>query len=170
MHPLCALDGETDVMAGCVAGIDGEPAARERANALAQQLSMRPLVLDSKLKPLYHAAAVTVAGHAVALFSQAVEMLSACGLDERTGRDALLPLMKRAIAKLETMPAETAMTGPVPRGDECTVNGHLKALDSLPDNTRETYQRLANRSLQLVETALTPNTLAALRKTLRDEP
>ncbi len=169
MHPLCALDGERDVLSNCVAGIDGEPEACKAAIALASQIRLSPLTLASDDKPLYHAAAVTVAGHAVALFSQAMAMLVACGFREEVASRALLPLMRGAIAKLENRRPAEAMTGPVPRGDACTVAQHLRVIDRMPEETVATYRHLARTSVEVLRPALDTATLHALERVLSDD-
>ncbi len=169
MHPLVALTGVPDRahLAGATAGIDGEAGALAAAEALGRALGLIPRRLEGDAKPLYHAAAVTVAGHAVALFAQACAMLERAGFSAGAARAALQPLMRGAVDNLaERAPAE-AITGPLTRGDVATIEGHIAQLDGADDPTlAATYRQLATTALGLSADALPPRTRARLAATL----
>lgn len=169
LHPLQALDGSAvgaEHLAGVTAGIDGEPAAVEAAEALARSLGMVPRRLAPGSKALYHAAAVTAAGHATALFAQAERMLAGCGFAEEEARAALRPLLAGAVANLASRPPAAAITGPMARGDVATIAAHLAALDALDAGLAATYRALAGEALALSRAGLAPETAAALEDTL----
>lgn len=152
LHPVQALPGiEVDGshLHGVTAGIDGEDDACQAAAIIAQALGMTPRRLSDGTKPLYHAAAVTVAGHATALFAQAQAMLAECGFDEPTARATLLPLMRGALDNLRHEPARSVVTGPIARADPATVAAHLRALDATDPHLAATYRRLARTALAL---------------------
>lgn len=165
MHPLVALTGRPDraLLAGATAGVDGEPDALGPAEALARRLGLEPRRLVPGTKALYHAAAVTVAGHAVALFAEGLALLGRCGLDPEAARAALQPLMRGAVAHLADASPEQAITGPITRGDATTVAAHLAALDALGDaSALALYRELARRALALSAPRLEPPARAAI--------
>ncbi len=171
LHPLQALPGPLvppDHLAGATAGLDGDPRALAMAEHIAQRLGMVPRRLAPGTKPLYHAAAVSVAGHATALFAQAVTMLEACGLTRPEARDALLPLARGALVNLAAGLPEAVVTGPIARGDVETVAGHLTRLDALDPHLAATYRALATTALALSRPALDPARAAALDALLAD--
>ena len=169
LHPLQALPGvevpETH-WHGALAGLDGDALAMERAEEIARALGMRPMRLPPGSKALYHAAAVSVAGHATTLFSLAMETLSHAGFSSGEARDALLPLMRGALDNLsDALPAE-AITGPIARGDALTVAAHLKALQEVSPRLAERYRALAQEALALSESSLPSAQAHALRQLL----
>ena len=72
-------------------------------------------------KALYHAAALTAAGHLTALIDLAMEMLVSCGLNRRAAQEVLMPLVESAVNNLKASPPEKALTGTFARGDLATV-------------------------------------------------
>ena len=153
MHPLCALDGsEISVshLEGCVAGIDGDDEAVAAARELSLALGMDPVRLVEGTKGVYHASAVTVAGHVTALFDRAAKALEGCGFDEDGARKALHRLLKTAVDNLEVGAPAEVLTGPVARGDSQVTEAHLRALESVDPKLAELYAGLAEIAAELV--------------------
>lgn len=169
LHPLVALSGRPDAaLVGATAGVDGEDVAVGVAVGLAERLGLRPLRLSPATKALYHAAAVTVAGHAVALFSQAEALLGRCGLGPDDARPALAALMRGALAPLDDAAPSEVITGPIARGDVGTVQAHLDALEGLGEPAfAATYRVLARAALALSAEHLAPDAAARLAAALR---
>lgn len=165
LHPLVALTGRPDAaqLAGASAGLDGDPDALRVAREVAETLGLVPRELAPGTKVLYHAAAVTAAGHTVALFSEAMALLERCGFAPDAAREALRPLTRGAIANLATATPASAITGPIARGDVATVVAHLAALDAVGDAlATATYRLLARQALRLSAPTLPPAVVAAL--------
>lgn len=159
LHPIVALAGRESRphLVGATAGVDGEPAAVAAAIALAEAIGLRPTRLREGAKALYHAAAVTVAGHAVALWDQAVGTMVLAGVPRADARAALLALMQGAIAQLARAEPGEVITGPIARGDAGTVRAHLAALDALEDpDGASVYRALGRRALALSAPKLGP--------------
>jgi predicted short-subunit dehydrogenase-like oxidoreductase (DUF2520 family) len=168
-HPLAALPGPTaspDLLRGATAGLAGDPDAVAAGHRLAAALEMHPLALDPSTQPLYHAAAVTVAGHLTALVSQAVTMLCATGMSAEQAQRALSALALGALKNLDGASPADAITGPIARGDVATVRAHLAQLDRLDGHLADTYRRLARTALELSRARLSPADSAALEALL----
>jgi predicted short-subunit dehydrogenase-like oxidoreductase (DUF2520 family) len=168
-HPLQALPGfqvPPSHFIGCVAGLDGEGRAIDAGRAIANALGMRPVSVTPGTRPLYHAAAVSVAGHATALLSQAMRVMSHAGFSRQEARDALLPLMRGALDNLSTALPHEVVTGPVARGDAATVAAHLAALDTKEPEAAEAYRALAKEALRLSTSVLTGPQVDELAKAL----
>ena len=145
-HPLCALSAGSNAsqtLHGCVAGIDGEPLAVSVANNLADRLRMKAVLIPPGSKALYHASAVTVAGHVTALFDRAAKTLRHCGFDELTARSSLLALMRSAVENLEIGPPSEVLTGPIARGDIHVSARHIEALVEVDPILGRVYSDLA---------------------------
>lgn len=153
LHPLCALDGSAHGarrLEGCLAGLDGDDEAVKVGRNLALALKMKPVRLVAGKKALYHAAAVTVAGHVTGLFARSARTLEACGFSEEEAHQALYPLLKAAVDNLESRTPVQALTGPIARGDEEVVSAHVEALQQHDPAFAELYVALNQLSRDLI--------------------
>jgi predicted short-subunit dehydrogenase-like oxidoreductase (DUF2520 family) len=168
LHPLVALAPGSDP-SGAVAGIEGEPEATAIAERLALEAGLRPHSIPAD-RALYHAAAVSVAGHATALFAQATSMLEGAGFDPETARLALQPLFLSAARNLARGAPAEVITGPVGRGDVTTIERHLAALAALGPDVNAVYRALARTAVELAATRLEPATRLAILRALEGWP
>lgn len=157
LHPLMAFsDPRTAAEAfdGALAVVEGDDAVASILERLARALGMRPARLppgDGR-RALYHAAAVTAAGHLVALMDLSLEIAAASGLSPEEAVRGLVALATGSLANLErTGLPEAALTGPVARGDVAVIARHLDALGSLPPESRALYRALLERSIAVAE-------------------
>jgi predicted short-subunit dehydrogenase-like oxidoreductase (DUF2520 family) len=168
-HPMVALPGDgapKDLLAGTTCGVGGDPMAAEHAATLARSLGMTAIEISDDQRPLYHAAAVSVAGHAIALLHQASEMLQRTGFNEAQARRALAALMASALRNLQDGSPAEIITGPIARGDSATVRLHLEALSSTDDHTLATYIHLASTALDLSAPDLSPECVTIIQQDL----
>lgn len=161
MHPLVSVSSVSDGAAsfsGTYFCIEGDPAARDAATSIAAMLGATPFSIDTKFKPLYHAAAVTASGHFTALVDAAIEMLSKCGMTAADARVVLLPLIASTLKNLNDKMPEDALTGTYARGDVNGVDRHLDALASggVAGSARDLYLAAAIRSLEIVARRVDP--------------
>jgi len=154
-HPLMSVSDARDGGAGLRGGywsVEGDKTALRVAKEIVRDLGGKSFSIRSEDKPLYHAAAVMVAGNVTALFDVALEMLVGCGLTRKTARSVLLPLIASTVHNLETKDPAQALTGTFARGDVETVKRHLAALkDKNPADALELYRLLGQRSLKLTK-------------------
>ena len=147
LHPLQTVPDESAELVGCPAAIAGADAeAQELARDLAERLGMRPFEVTEESRAAYHAAASIASNFLVALEASAVELLDAAGVaDPEEARELLAPLVLRSAANwAERGPA--ALTGPIARGDEETVERHLAAIDGVAPELLALYHALAERT------------------------
>jgi predicted short-subunit dehydrogenase-like oxidoreductase (DUF2520 family) len=148
IHPLLSVSGSgDDSLRGAFWSVEGDRAALRVGKEIVRDLEGKSFSIRSEDKPLYHAAAVMVSGNVVALFDVALEMLAECGLDRKTARSILLPLIASTVRSLETKTPEAALTGTFSRGDVATVKRHLASVRN--PEWRELYRILGGRSLEL---------------------
>ena len=122
MHPAMTFTGtERDLarLSGCVFGITAEDAERGLAQTLVSDLGGRAMWVPEDRRTLYHAGLAHGANHLVTLISQAMEILSAAGADDPAG--TLRPLLTAALDNALEQ-GDTALTGPIVRGDVETVH------------------------------------------------
>ena len=151
IHPLLSVSGAQDgdgSLLGTFWSVEGDRSALRLGKAIVRDLGGKSFSIRSEDKPLYHAAAVMVSGNVTALFDVALEMLGECGLDRKTARSILVPLIASTARNLETKDPAQALTGTFSRGDVETVKRHIAALKKLPE-ALELYRLLGQRSLKL---------------------
>lgn len=153
IHPLVSVSDPLNGSAafqGSYFCVEGDELALRFGRSVIDKLGGIGFSIDSGLKPLYHAAAVMSAGHMVALFDTAVEVLRQCGPDAETARSALLTLMRSTVDNLECQDIDSSLTGPFSRADLATVRLHLDALErSVAEEYRRIYIELGLRSLEI---------------------
>jgi predicted short-subunit dehydrogenase-like oxidoreductase (DUF2520 family) len=144
LHPLQTFaDGETvvDDIPAAIAGADAEALAFARA--LAEALGMRPFEIAEVDRSAYHAAAAIASNLLVALEESAAEVLTRLGADN--ARELLTPLVLRTAANWAEL-GPRALTGPIARGDQTTVDGHRAALRERAPELLPLYDALAARA------------------------
>ena len=153
LHPLVSVaDGNVpaEIFRGVHFCLEGDREAVRAARSLVTDLRGHSFTIDANSKALYHAAAVMSAGHVVALFDVAIEMLAKCGLSRRRAREILLPLLNSTTANLSTKTTAQALTGPFARGDFETAKKHLEAIKaSRIEESLAVYVSLGRRALKL---------------------
>ena len=148
LHPVRPFTGAPDEdWRDAFVAVEGQPAAIEKATAIARAVGARPHTLTPSAKPLYHAAASLAAGGAAAVVSVAVEGWIAAGVPEATAREVLSGLAERAVAAVGRQPFSEAFTGAVARRDVGTVRAHTEALAAHPD-AFDLYRALAEEILR----------------------
>lgn len=144
VHPLQTVpDGETD-LAGCPAAIAGSnPEALDVADRLATITGMRSFVVSDEDRVAYHAAASIASNFLVTIEQTAAELLG--GVTAGNPREILEPLVRRSLDNwIERGPL--ALTGPIARGDESTVEAHRQALAARRPELLDFYDALADRT------------------------
>jgi predicted short-subunit dehydrogenase-like oxidoreductase (DUF2520 family) len=150
LHPLQTVPDADAELVGCPAAIAGSgDEALALANDLAEHLGMRPFEVTDESRAAYHAAASIASNFLVALEASAVELLEAAGVaDPDEARELLAPLVLRSAANWAERGTD-ALTGPIARGDEATVERHLAAIDGVAPELLALYHALAERTRAL---------------------
>ena len=144
IHPLQTFaDGETAVEGTPCAVAGSSEAALAYAKALTESLGMRPFEVAEENRAAYHAAASIASNLLVALEESAAELLARAGIED--GRELLAPLVLRTAANWAERGPE-ALTGPIARGDQETIERHRAALAELAPELLPMYEALAARA------------------------
>ena len=151
LHPLQTFSGRTvPSFAGCASAIEGTPVALRMARRISRELGCVPVVLPSRRKAAYHAAAALAAGHVLAVMETAVRILVKAGFSRQRAVRALLPLTRQTLANYERVGSGAAWTGPLSRGDFGVIERHLEALRHFPREYREAYDALSRLGLNVL--------------------
>jgi predicted short-subunit dehydrogenase-like oxidoreductase (DUF2520 family) len=151
LHPLMSVPAGASpaVLRGAGCAVDGStPRALEAARRLGVALGMRPAHVAPADRVAYHAAGAMAANFLVALEAAAERLAATAGVT----REQLAPLVLATAAQWAALGPEAALTGPIARGDELTVQRHRAAvaertpeLLALWDALAETTRGLAGR-------------------------
>jgi predicted short-subunit dehydrogenase-like oxidoreductase (DUF2520 family) len=149
IHPLTTVSAQT-AFDGVPAAVAGSTArALATAKGLAERLGMVPFEIADADRAAYHAAASIASNFLVTLESFAEELAATANVP----REALAPLVRATVANWRADGAG-ALTGPIARGDETTVERQRAAVvermphrvalfDALVVATRDMHRRQA---------------------------
>ena len=154
LHPLQAMSDPREALAAmrhCVWTVEGDPLAVGYARWLMGNIGVTPLDVEPQTKVLYHASAVTIANLMVALVDASYEMAGLAGISRDDARDMLLPLATSSLDNLRKLPPREALTGPVARGDDATIQRHAEALAAASPELLELYEVLTRRARALMQ-------------------
>jgi predicted short-subunit dehydrogenase-like oxidoreductase (DUF2520 family) len=147
LHPLQTVPDGATSLSGAACAVSGSThEALETAAALARHIEMRPFALDDEHRAAYHAAASMASNFLVALEASAAQLLEEIGVED--ARELLAPLVLRTAANWAER-GDAALTGPIARGDEETVERHLEAIERTRPELAELYRVLAERTREL---------------------
>lgn len=120
--------------------IEGEDT--EDVKKVLKKCGNRFIMINHEAKVKYHAAAVFASNFIVALSHQACSLLTQCGFTYDDALSALTPLIVSNTQNIISAGPQSALTGPVARGDFKTVQAHIEALDD--GGERDVYIALTN--------------------------
>ncbi len=133
LHPAMTFTGMTLDLArlpDCCFGVSADPAMLPIAQALVVEMGAEPVVIAEADRVLYHAALAHASNHLVTLAAQSAQLLADIGVE---APDRMLGPLLRASLENALASGESALTGPVARGDVGTVAAHAHALREYGD-------------------------------------
>jgi predicted short-subunit dehydrogenase-like oxidoreductase (DUF2520 family) len=158
IHPAMTFTGSDDDITRLPGICFGITAADEVGYAIAQALVLEmggePFRVREDARALYHAALAHAGNHIVAVLADALEALrAACAAEPVEEQPSDLPErivgpLARAALENTLHSGQTALTGPVARGDAAAVAGHLAALSKLDPQLAQAYRVNALRTAQ----------------------
>ncbi len=153
---------------GIYFGLEGKKSALDLAKRIVCQLEGLYIILEGKDKPLYHAACSIASNFLITLLDTASSLLEQTGLEKEMASQILFPLVQGTLQNVKEFDMGSALTGPIIRGDEKSIQKHLLALRKLPDQ-KELYLELASHTLHIVEREkrLSATTIRSLRALLK---
>lgn len=152
IHPAMTFTGtplDFQRLAGCAFGVTTGPHERAFAESLITDLGGRPMWIPEDRRTLYHAGLAHGANHLVTLVSEAMEILAATGVEDPAA--TLRPLLTAALDNALSA-GDSALTGPIVRGDANTVRDHLADLAANAPQALPSYVALARATLSRVVT------------------
>jgi len=153
IHPAMTFTGhpasEVARMAQARFAITGSSArASETARAIVALLGGTPVEVPEAKRALYHAALCHASNHLVTLMAGASGALAQAGVDDPA---LLLAPLVRAALENSLDRGFAALSGPLLRGDERTIEGHLRALGSDCPELLPAYRAMALATVDALE-------------------
>jgi predicted short-subunit dehydrogenase-like oxidoreductase (DUF2520 family) len=168
LHPAMTFTGtalDLDRLPECVFGVTAGPDERDWAAEVVDELGATVMWVPEELRGLYHAGLAHGANHLVTLVTQAMELLSASGAADPAA--ILRPLLQAALDNA-LAEGDSALTGPIVRGDVNTVRAHLAEIARTAPDTLPSYVALGRATLDRVVTdgRVLPIRATAIRRVL----
>ncbi len=153
LHPLMTVTRAAGSFDGAGAAVAGSsPRALAFALRLAEQLHMQPVQIADDDRAAYHAAASIASNFLVTVEDAAEGLLATTGAH----RDILLPLVRASLENWATQGGRRAITGPIARGDEQTVQRQRAAIAERAPELLAMFDALCDRTRALVARPDTP--------------
>ncbi len=150
LHPLMTVAGPGTEFGGAGAAVDGTTdRALALARALADALGLSAVRVAEQDRPAYHAAASIASNFLVTLEATAERVAGTAGVD----RALLIPLVRATVENWAALGPKRALTGPVARGDEATVQRQRAALAERTPDLLPLFDALVEATRALSETA-----------------
>jgi len=152
LHPIQTFPERfagAELFSGIAIGVEASGLElRAWLNATCSALGGWAIDLGGVDRARYHCAAVLASNYVIALHEAAAHAFELAGLPREVARAALSPLTLGTARATSRLPLESALTGPIARGDVKTVERHLAALRTEPE-LHALYRALGARLLNL---------------------
>lgn len=152
IHPMHSfIDPKISVQkyAGTFCAVEGDSAAVNIVQRLFSGFGSQVFAVDPRRKALYHAAGVFASNYLLTLAGQSLSCLEEAGIDESDAFNLVVSLMQSTLNNLASKKSpRTALTGPLRRGDNATIQKHLQSFTSADEE--EFYTTLAKRTKELL--------------------
>jgi predicted short-subunit dehydrogenase-like oxidoreductase (DUF2520 family) len=146
IHPVRSFADPATVaasFAGTFCGVEGDAAALALLVPAFEAIGARPVQIDAAAKTVYHAASVFAANYLVTVLDAALRAYEAAGIPPAVARELARPLAGETLANVLRLGPETALSGPIARGDAATVARQQAAVTAWDAPTGALYEALA---------------------------
>ena len=159
LHPLRAFVGDegADAFAGIGCAVAGAtPEALRIASELARSVGGDPFEVRDEQRAGYHAAASIASNFLVTLEAAAERVAAESGLSEDFRRH-LVPLVRGTVENWAEHGPRSALTGPIVRGDERTVERQRAAVEASVPALVDLFDVLTEHTRALARTVDSPD-------------
>jgi len=147
LHPLVPIPtgqvGARRLRGSWIGVASNTPSAARLIERVIADLDAHAIEVADTDRAAYHAAAAIASNHLVALLGQAQRVAGTAGVP----LDAYMDLVRATVDNVAEMGPAAALTGPVQRGDEATLERHLAAIDP---SERPAYEAMVDQARRLL--------------------
>jgi predicted short-subunit dehydrogenase-like oxidoreductase (DUF2520 family) len=151
-HPLQSfptVEAALDSLPGSYCFGEGDEDALTALEGLGAAIGAHCVRIDTRHKPMYHAAAVVACNYLIGTLDAALSLATTARIERQTAWKALEPLIRATLENVSKLGTEAALTGPIARGDASTVTSHLAALDRSAPELSGLYRALGSWTVGL---------------------
>lgn len=148
IHPAMAFTGtamDVERLTDCCFAVTTMDLARPLGEALVIEMGGDPVWVPDSQRLAYHAALTHAADHLVTLVAQSMQLLGEAGIEDPAR--ILEPLLAASLSNALRL-GDTALGGPVSRGDAETVAEHVELLAAEAPDVQATYVAMARATAQ----------------------
>nr|WP_314546477.1 Rossmann-like and DUF2520 domain-containing protein [uncultured Massilia sp.] len=152
VHPVRSFADPATVAAhfdGTFCGVEGDEAALALLLPAFEAIGARPVRIDAAAKTVYHAASVFASNYLVTVLDAALRAYQAAGIPRAVALELARPLAGESLANVFRLGPETALSGPIARGDAATVARQQAAVRAWDAPTGNLYDALATATWDL---------------------
>jgi predicted short-subunit dehydrogenase-like oxidoreductase (DUF2520 family) len=132
-----------DAFDGTFCGVEGDEGALALLNPAFGAIGARVVGIDARAKTVYHAASVFASNYLVTVLDAALRAYQAAGIPADIARELARPLATETLANVFRLGPETALSGPIARGDTATVARQQAAVEAWDAPAGALYEALA---------------------------
>jgi predicted short-subunit dehydrogenase-like oxidoreductase (DUF2520 family) len=154
VHPVRSFADPAAVaqdFAGTFCGVEGDAVALAALSPALAAIGARTVVIDAAAKTVYHAAAVFASNYLVTVIDAALRAYQAAGIPAEVARELARPLATETLANVFRLGPETALSGPIARGDWATVTRQHEAVAGWDAASGALYTALADATTLLAQ-------------------
>ena len=143
LHPVMTFTGtsiDLNRLSACPFGVTTHQTLRPVAETLVMEMGGEPVWVPEASRSLYHAALTFGANNLMTLVNQTSELLETAGI---SNPEALVAPLLSASLDNALRNGDSALTGPIARGDAQTVREHLRVLANFDPAVNQAYRSLA---------------------------
>jgi predicted short-subunit dehydrogenase-like oxidoreductase (DUF2520 family) len=152
VHPVRSFADPQQVAGafdGTFCGIEGDAQALALLNPAFEAIGARLVPIDAAAKTVYHAASVFASNYLTTVLDAALRAYQAAGIPPDVARELARPLALETLANVFRLGPETALSGPIARGDTATVARQQSAVSAWDPAAGALYEALATATWDL---------------------
>jgi predicted short-subunit dehydrogenase-like oxidoreductase (DUF2520 family) len=152
VHPVRSFADPAQVAAafdGTYCGVEGDAQALALLVPGFEAIGARTVPIDASAKTVYHAASVFASNYLTTVLDTALRAYQAAGIPAEVARELARPLATETLANVFRLGSETALSGPIARGDTATVARQQAAVSAWDPAAGTLYEALATATWAL---------------------
>ncbi|WP_288130389.1 Rossmann-like and DUF2520 domain-containing protein [Microbulbifer sp.] len=170
VHSFAEPAQSLETFTGSTVALEGDSGACEQLRQAFVQLGCKTLTLTAPQKVLYHSGSVIACNYLTALMDLSLQAFSGAGIDEKTARELLEPIVLQTARNNFALGPGRALTGPIARGDSETVRKQLDALTALRPLLADNYRALGLAAVDLAQRTGLTNAQAQRLQAVLNQP
>lgn len=154
VHPVKSFSDPSEAVStfgGTYCGIEGDEDAVAMLSKAFEAIGAKMFSVKADAKALYHASFVFACNYLTALMECAFQCCAAAGIERADAAKMIEPLVRETTAAVMARGVESALTGPVVRGDSHVIAEQLSKLGEWRGDYAELYERLGRVALEIAE-------------------